>query len=214
MIFNNVKCNLPKIIFVISLMLFLMFSAISYVQAVSANLQNSVFRLHVLANSDSSEDQELKLKVRDSLINYMNQFSFNSKEEALSFVSSHLENFTNIAENTIKESGYSYPVSIEVGNFDFPTKSYGDISLPAGNYNALRVKIGNANGHNWWCVMFPPLCFVDVNSGIVPEESKETLSENLSEEDYNLISSQSTFPNVKFKIVELINDLSIKLAQK
>ena len=209
----NVRNKLPTAIFIICLLLFLMLSAFSYAKAVSTDLKSNVFRLHIIANSDSTEDQELKIKVKDALINYMNQFNFHSKEEAISFVSCHLGDFKNIAQNTIEENGYSYTVSIEVGNYDFPTKNYGDILLPAGGYDALRVKIGKSEGHNWWCVMFPPLCFVDVSSGVVPEESKETLGKNLSEEDYNLISSQSTISNIKFKIVELINDLSIKLAQ-
>ena len=80
-----------------------------------------------------------------------------------------------IAKDTVEKQGYSYDVSVEIGNFSFPTKQYGDISLPAGFYDALEVKIGNAKGKNWWCVMFPPLCFVDVSSGIVPDNSKETL---------------------------------------
>jgi len=103
---------------------------------------------------------------------------------------------------TIKSNGYNYDVEIEIDNFNFPTKTYGDISLPAGYYDALRVKIGKASGQNWWCVMFPPLCFVDVSTGIVPEESKELLGENLTEEDYLLISENTTEIKFKFKIIE------------
>ena len=84
------------------------------------------------------------------------------------------------------------------GNFEFPTKHYGDISLPSGFYDALRVEIGNAEGQNWWCVMFPPLCFVDITSGIVEEESKELLEDNLSEEEFALVSEDSS-PQIKFK---------------
>ena len=92
------------------------------------------------------------------------------KRDAISLVDKNTpKNFKQVAENTILEvNGYSYPVKINIGNFEFPTKDYGDISLPAGFYDALRVEIGKAKGQNWWCVMFPPLCFVDVSSGIVP----------------------------------------------
>ena len=180
--------------------LFLLLSAYSYVNAVSNNLADSVFRLHVIANSDSKEDQELKYKVRDSLIEYMNTLTneMNSKEEVIKIAKSHLEDFKEIAQNVVKENGYNYDVNVEIGNFSFPTKTYGDISFPAGFYDALKVEIGKAEGQNWWCVMFPPLCFIDVTSGVVPDESKEDLQNNMSEEDYALVSDNDT-PEIKFK---------------
>ena len=111
----------------------------------------------------------------------------------------HIEEFRRIAEDTIKENGFSYPVSVEIGNFSFPTKDYGDVSLPAGYYDALRVKIGDAVGHNWWCVMFPPLCFVNISSGIVPEESKELMKQELNDEEYSIITKEES-SEIKFKI--------------
>ena len=192
-------------------------SAYSYVSAVSYDIADSVFRLHVIANSDSAEDQALKYKVRDSLLNYMNSLvtSTTSKDEAMEIVTNNIDNFKNIAEATIKENGYNYSVNITVGKHSFPTKYYGDVSLPAGIYDALRVEIGSASGQNWWCVMFPPLCFVDISSGIVPEESKESLKNNLNDEEYDLITvDDSSSMNFKFKIVELIENIKINLAQK
>lgn len=196
--------------------IFILFSAFSYVNAVSSEISNSVFRLHVIANSDSEEDQNLKYKVRDSLLEYMNSLCSNvsSKQEAISIAQNHVEDFENIAKRVISDNGYEYTVSVEIGQYDFPTKEYGDITLPAGMYDALRVKIGSATGHNWWCVMFPPLCFVDVSSGVVPDSSKELLEENMSEEEYNLItdSSNNSDLSFKFKIVELFENIKIKLA--
>ena len=133
----------------------------------------------------------------------------------MQLVTNHLQDFETIAKQTITENGYSYDVTVEVGNFDFPTKNYGDISLPAGYYDALRVKIGEAKGQNWWCVMFPPLCFVNVTSGIVPEESKETMKENLNEEEYALISNQdSSTVQFKFKLIEWLQNTNILTAKK
>ena len=108
----------------------------------------------------------------------------------------------------IEENGYNYDVTVEIGNFEFPTKTYGDISLPSGYYDALRVKIGEAKGQNWWCVMFPPLCFIDVSSGVVPDESKETLKNTMSEEDYALISENDSNKGIsfKFKILEFFGN--------
>lgn len=200
------------------LTLFIYISAISYVHAVSNDISESVFRLHVIANSDSVEDQNLKYKVRDNVINYMNSLcsSEASKEEAIKLAKEHTDEFYNIAKQTVIDNGYSYDIKINIGNFDFPTKQYGDISLPAGSYDALRIEIGKANGQNWWCVMFPPLCFVDVSSGIVPEESKETIKKSLSnEEEYVLINEdKNTDIKFKFKLIEMFQNVKIKTAKK
>lgn len=204
-------------ILLILLFLYIFICAFSYVNAVSDSLENSVFRLHVLANSDSEEDQNLKYKIRDALLEYMNSICKNvtSKQEAISIANQNKNKFYEIARNIILESGYNYDVSIEIGNFSFPTKTYGDITLPNGFYDALRVKIGNAEGQNWWCVMFPPLCFVNVSSGIVPDESKENLKENLSVEEFNIISNEnSSHIKFKFKLIELLNTVNILTAKK
>ena len=198
------------------LIVFVCFSAYFYVTAVSSGLSDSVFRLHVIANSDSDEDQALKLKVRDSLLEYMNSLcsSTSSKEEAMRIANEHIDDFTKIAQDVIAQNGYDYSVDVSVGSCDFPTKEYGDVSLPAGTYDALRVKIGSASGHNWWCVMFPPLCFVDVSSGIVPDESKEILHDTMSDEEYDLVTSSDSDSELtfKFKLVEFFENFRLKLA--
>ena len=204
---NNIKNSKIGISITLILLLFLYttINAISYVEAVSTDISDSVFRLHVIANSDSNEDQSLKYKVRDNLLKYMNNICSNcsSKQEAINLVTEHQEEFKQVALDTIKKEGYSYNVKINIGNFEFPTKQYGDISLPAGYYDALRVEIGEAKGRNWWCVMFPSLCFIDVSSGIVPEESKEELQNILSDEEYSIISDNSDNGiKLKFKLIE------------
>lgn len=213
---NFIKQSKFKRIFIILFLLsiFIILSAISYVNAVSSNISDGVFRLHVIANSDSNYDQELKYKVRDKLLQYMNSISINckSKGEVIELAKNQLDKLYDIAKQEILDNGYSYDVKIKVGNFDFPTKQYGDISLPAGNYDALRVEIGNASGQNWWCVMFPPLCFVDVTSGVVPEDSKEIMKDNLSSESYSLISSSNPDIQFKFSIIELFQNF--KMANK
>ncbi len=192
--------------------------AISYANDISTDIADSVFRLHVIANSDSEIDQDLKYTVRDALLSYMNDLCANctSKEEAISIASEHLEDFKEIALNTIQEEGFDYSVNIRIGNFEFPTKHYGDISLPAGTYDALRVEIGEAKGQNWWCVMFPPLCFVDASSGIVPEESKEDLQNTLTDEEFSIVSdNDSNFGfQLKFKILEILNNTGLITAKK
>ena len=192
-------------IIIVLLTMFIIVSAFSYASAVSNNISDSVFRLHVIANSDSTEDQTLKFIVRDNLINYMNSLTkdITSKEAAIQIAKDHEQDFYRIAKQTISEQGYDYDVKVEIGNSYFPTKNYGDISLPAGYYDALKVEIGSASGQNWWCVMFPPLCFVDMSTGIVPDESKNTIRENLPNEEYALISDTSNNNiNFKFKLLE------------
>lgn len=190
--------------------------AISYASSISDDLSNSVFRLHILANSDSEEDQALKLLVRDNVLSYMKDISGNisSKEEVISLMNEHLDEFYDIAHKTILDNGFDYDVRLQIGEFDFPTKVYGDIALPAGNYDALRIEIGKAEGHNWWCVMFPTLCFVDVSSGSLDENSKEVLESNLNDEEFELISDDNTISSLKFKIVEFFEDIKISLASR
>lgn len=209
--------NVKRILLILFLFfIYFIICAFSYVNAVTYNIQNSVFRLHVIANSDSTEDQNLKYIVRDKVLEYINTISdeVNTKEDVISLAKANINEIQQIAEETVRENGYDYPVKLSIGNFAFPTKTYGDISFPAGFYDALKIEIGNAEGQNWWCVMFPPLCFVDVTSGIVPDESKEIMQDNLSDEEYKLISENSNNINFKFKIVEMFENIGIKLAQR
>lgn len=218
-IFNLFKNSKIKMITILSFLLFIYTSicALSYASNISTDISNSVFRLHVIANSDSIEDQNLKYKVRDNLIKYMDDICSNckTKQEAMKLVTVYKNNFKQIALDTIQTEGYNYDVNIMIGNFEFPTKQYGDISLPSGYYDALKVEIGEAKGHNWWCVMFPPLCFVDITSGIVPEESKKYLQDNMKEEEYALISDNSSLDiKFKFKILEFFNQNGLITAKK
>lgn len=206
-----------SLILIFLLFIYTLVSAISYANAVSSDIEDSVFRLHVIANSDSEEDQNLKYKVRDNLIEYMNSICIDAKtkEEAIEIAKNHSEDFYNIAKQTIIDEGYSYDVNVEIGNFSFPTKQYGDIALPSGYYDALRVTIGEANGQNWWCVMFPPLCFVNISSGVVPDESKNLMKNELSEEEYAIISdNDSSEIQFKFKLIELLKNTNILTAKK
>ena len=204
------------IILSILFVLFIFMSAYSYVSAISDNLYNSIFRLHVIANSNSTEDQNLKYIIRDKLIEYINnqKHSFSTKEDVVKYTKEHLKEIKQIAEDTIKDNGFNYSVIVEVGNFEFPTKTYGDISFPAGFYDSLKVKIGAAQGKNWWCVMFPPLCFIDTTTGIVPDASKESLQNELSNENFRIISeNENTEISLKFKIIELFEKTGLITAK-
>lgn len=136
-----------KSFFIIIFLFFIyfLFYSISYSYSVSQELQENVFRLHIIANSDSTDDQNLKLCVRNEIIEYLNQFDFSSKSEMINYLREHTNEIEHIAHNCIIENGYSYPVSVEIGNSFFPKKVYGNISLPSGSYDGLKVKIGEAS---------------------------------------------------------------------
>lgn len=140
--------TLKRILLILLLfILYTFISAFSYAETVSADISDNVFRLHIIANSDSDEDQNLKLLVRDSILEYMKEISYDvsTKDEIISLMNNHLSNFYEIAISTIRNAGLDYDVNLSIGNFSFPTKTYGNVSLPSGMYDALRVEIGNAS---------------------------------------------------------------------
>lgn len=190
----------------------------SYTESVNNGLASNLIRLHVVANSDSPGDQDLKHNVRDAVLSYMNSQIKNSQdiEETRAILLGRLDEIATIAQNTIRNQGYEYEVKVRLGNYPFPTKVYGDINLPAGNYEALRVVIGDGVGSNWWCVLFPPLCFVDVTHGTVPDSVKEDLKMVLTEEEYDIVTAsddEGDIPiKIKFKIVEIFQESKTKLA--
>ena len=190
---------------------FFIITANSYANTISQNLSDTFFRFHILANSDSKEDQELKLKVRNSIIEYMDTLTKDedNKDEIIKICEQHKQDFKKIAEKIIFDEGFDYDVNVLIGKFSFPTKHYGNISLPAGEYDALRIEIGNAIGQNWWCSLFPPLCFVDISSGTIDSQGEEYLKNNLSTEEFSIVTKNSKEVKFKFKIIEILNSKNI-----
>lgn len=168
--------------------------------ACQASIAGKILRLHVLANSDSPEDQALKLTVRDGILSYMdaNAPDFADVREAKTWTSLHMEDLRKTAERILFSQGCGHTVSLELATCYFPVKTYGDLTFPAGDYEALRVKIGEAKGQNWWCVMYPPLCFTDATCCEFPEESREILERQLTETEY-LSLRKSTLEDIKSK---------------
>ncbi|MBP3462173.1 MAG: stage II sporulation protein R [Tyzzerella sp.] len=158
-------------------------------------LAEEVFRFHVLANSDSKEDQALKMQVKEAVIAYMKEEipCSDSVETTKDWARSHLDAIVNLAEAVIMEEGYAYEVMAEVTTCDFPEKTYGDITFPAGEYEALRIEIGEAKGQNWWCVLYPNLCFIDAVHAVVPEEGKKDLKKVLEEDTYEMVTATTRF---------------------
>ncbi|MGL4453929.1 MAG: stage II sporulation protein R [Sarcina sp.] len=179
------------------------------VQAVGSleEISEKIIRFHVLANSDLKEDQDLKLKVRDAVIEFVSPSLKNSKgiDESRKILLSLKDEVIELAEKIIKEEGYDYSVDVELAMTNFPVKTYGNVTLPQGEYEAFRVLIGEAQGQNWWCVMFPPLCFIDMTKGQISyEKSEEALSKVLTQEEYSLITEEEDSKiEFRFKLADL-----------
>lgn len=171
------------------LIIYIIFPYISLEKEEAAFQENeNIIRFHVIANSDSTPDQELKLEVRDRILEEVGGEFDKSKniDESRKIIEKNLNKIKNIAEDQIKKEGKDYKVEVSLGNDNFPTKTYGDLTLPAGEYEALKVVIGQGKGKNWWCVMFPPLCFVDIThsvSSVDEEEFKEEISKQEKEDE-------------------------------
>lgn len=177
-------------------------------------LEDKIIRLHILANSDTLHDQELKLKVRNNIINNFNKKfkNISNKQESEALILKNLNEIKSIAQKTIYDEGYYYNVEVYYGNYNFPIREYDDLTLPSGDYDAVRVEIGEAKGKNWWCVMFPPLCFTDFGKALDLDldtefaSIEEKLKEVLTEQEIELIKTNRGYSQIKLKskIVELI----------
>lgn len=200
------ECRIKRISFIVALAFAMVFTTLMVhncgeVLAYSAtqkSLAQEVLRFHVLANSDSRQDQELKLMVKDAVVEYM-QLNLANETDVLHtkvWVENHLKELESISLEVIKEQGYNYTVEAQIMEIDFPTKVYGDVTFPAGIYEALRINIGEAQGENWWCCLYPQLCFIDATCAVVSEEGKEELETVLTEDEYEMITTKSEF---KFK---------------
>lgn len=157
------------------------------------DISEKLIRFHVIANSDEEKDQALKLKVRDEVLKYIQPMLKDSKDidNSREILKRENENILNIARTVIESNGYSYKVDSTLSREYFPVKTYGNITLPQGEYEAYRILIGSGEGKNWWCVMFPPICFVDVTKGAVAyEETEKEMKEVLSEDEYKMVDNK------------------------
>lgn len=182
--------------------------AMQYIYTVKADIAKSFVRLHVIANSNSQSDQDLKLKVRDSIVEHLKDKlkEANSTEETKSIIKKELESIAKAAQEEIFANDYNYAVTVSLGNYRFPTRSYEGAMLPAGNYDALRIIIGEGMGENWWCVLYPQLCFTSIQSGTLPEESRQKLKNVLTEDEFNIIAGAkdgSMSVKIKFRLLEI-----------
>ncbi len=180
----------------VSVVLTLVFAFIPF-EGECRDISSNVLRVHILANSDSEEDQNLKLKVRDALITKSEMLfeDAHSKEEAIAVTSENLPELLNTAKSVILSEGYDYDVSAKIDNIYFDTRYYEDVTMPGGYYDALQIRIGEAKGKNWWCVMYPSLCLFSASKS-------ETLDSDLSTKQYEIVKSEGEY-EFRFRILEI-----------
>ena len=184
---------------VIAFVLTVIFSMIPF-SAQCKNVSDNVFRLHILANSDSETDQNLKLCVRDKVLEYTECLYKNADnlQNAEQLTKESLQDIANVAQREVLDNGYSYQVKAEVRKIHFDTRCYENVTMPSGDYEALRITIGEGKGHNWWCVMYPSLC---VGAATNYEELKDKTTDN----EYKMMTDGGY--DVQFKVVEYFQNI-------
>lgn len=178
----------------------ILWSVCVYSEMAFREISNNVLRLHVLANSDSQQDQALKLKVRDCVLEETNLLLQNcaNRAEAEMRIEANMQRLSHAAVKCVTEEGYDYPVTVRMEDIYFPTRTYDGGALPAGVYKALRVEIGKAEGRNWWCVLFPQLCFINAS---VPQKPSPTPKPTPTRESAPVQTQSVTF---RFKLIDIV----------
>ncbi len=204
---------MKKILFWIAILVAVIFFAKeegAKAQDIQQGIAEEIIRFHVIANSDREEDQSLKLEIKEEVVAYMQDVLKDVKtvEESRELLKAYSREILEIAENVVCENGYNYEVRVFFDERYFPVKTYGQFTFPPGFYEAFCIEIGESQGKNWWCVMYPSLCFVDAVHGVVPQESDDGLKNILTEEEYNEISQGQEKVQVKSYFMEFFSNIS------
>ncbi len=165
----------------------------------------SLLRFHVLANSNSSKDQAIKTDVRSFVLQLLRGCSAGSKEELSSYINDHRQSLEAETNAYLAQKGCDYEAVISVTKAYFPTKAYGDLVLPCGTYDTVQVELGQARGRNWWCVLYPKLCFIDATHSILPQSSRQELQMLLSEEDYQSLFENPSRIRIRLKLLQFFD---------
>ncbi len=184
------------------------FTTRNYTNEISTDIAETLLRLHIRANSNSEDDQQLKLKVRDAILNEFKYELSNSesKKDLIKIINKNEEKIIKVAKNVIAMNGYNYDVNLKIDETYIETRKYGEVYLPAGIYDALIIEIGSGEGDNWWCVLYPPLCYVEP-TGSITARDRDILQSELTEEEYDIITNADEIDvQIKFKLVEMFNN--------
>lgn len=184
-------------VFILAIIIFILFLSVDIRS--TDTFDENLIRFHVIANSDNIEDQTIKLRIRDEILRQISPLMVNVKDynESYKILDDSIDLIEETANKILVQNGFNYKAKAYLGHFQFPVKKYGDITLPPGEYTALRVVLGKGEGKNWWCVMFPPLCFIDITRGKIDKESEEMLQRALQD------GSIETFSKLNGKKIQL-----------
>lgn len=197
-----------KLVAAMALALFCTITFTAYSGEIQSDLQNNLIRLHIIANSDSEEDQAVKLRIRDAVLAEEGEnLIARNEDECIENVKERLPYIEKTANDILAANGFSYTAHAVYGKFDFPKKEYKNITLPCGEYYGVRIILGSGEGRNWWCVMYPPVCMMNDTEAVLSERSAKILKANLKPETYDVITSSGGKIVVKFKVVEAIQEL-------
>lgn len=194
---------MKKFIFVVLIVAETLMMGIVYAQTVNEALSDNLLRLHVIANSDEIEDQEIKLMVRDRIIKHINSEKLNSKKEVVY----NLKNIEGDIKTHLTDTGVEYGCKVYYTKSEFPEKKYNNVSLPSGKYETIKVVLGDGCGKNWWCIAFPPLCFTESVKGDISKNGEEQLTKELNSDVYEIIKRNKSEYKIKFKTVEIFNKI-------
>lgn len=181
-------------------------------EALAARIAPEILRFHILAESNAAHDQELKIGLKGLVLDYVHSQVPDSagKEGLIEWMENNRTSIETMSEDWLADQGAPYGVTLEVTKDYFPTKAYGDMVFPCGTYDAVRITIGQGKGHNWWCVLYPSLCYTDSLNAVVPESSKQTLSCLLDQDDYGALlprrekDGKKPEVHVRFRLLDLL----------
>jgi len=165
----------------------------------------NILRFHVLANSNTAWDQQVKTETKSFILDILRPCPASSKEELSSYINEHKEELETQTNAYLAQKGCQYHASISITKSYFPTKAYGDLVLPCGTYDTVQVELGQARGRNWWCVLYPKLCFIDATHSVLPEESRQELKYLLSEDDYLALFEEPSRIHIRLKLLQFFD---------
>lgn len=170
---------------------------------IQQSIAHKILRFHVLANSDSDADQNVKKQVRDAVGTYLRPYleECSDMEMTREVVNEHMQEVIEVSKDVLRDNGFTYNVTAEITHTDFPEKVYGEYTFPAGEYEALEIRLGNGEGHNWWCVLYPNMCFRGSVYEVPSDEAKHALREVLTLEEYEDIFRHGKY-QIRFKFLE------------
>ena len=176
-------------------------------EALADRLSPQVLRFHILANSDSDADQNVKLEIRSLILDYMQEHLQKNagKQEIMQWMNLNRTSIEQLADRCLKERGFDYQANLELTNCYFPTRAYGRFVFPCGMYDAARITLGKGDGHNWWCVLYPRFCFLDAACSAVPEESIRLLQQTLKQDDYLSLEDHRPVFEIRIKSLSFLN---------